>query len=56
MGREVSFSMRSPLDDYQVSAYESIRGLATGYAVPIYAIDAASGGRKIPVELNYVPG
>jgi len=31
-------------------------GLATGYAVPIYAIDAAGGGGKVPVEPNYVPG
>jgi L-lysine 2,3-aminomutase len=32
------------------------RGLTTGYAVLIYAIDALGGGGKIPEETNYVPG
>lgn len=48
--------MESPLDDYEVSACESLRGLTTGHAVPIYAIDVAGEGGKIPVEPNYVPG
>lgn len=48
---------RSPLDGYQVSACESLRGLTTGYAVPIYATNSAGGaGGKIPVEPTYVRG
>ena len=57
MGREVSFSIGTPLDGYQVSACESLRGLTTGYAVPIYAINTASGGGgKIPLGPTYVRG
>jgi len=55
MGREVSFSIGTPLDGYQVSACESLRDLTTRYAVPIYATNiAGGGGGKTPLEPTYI--
>ena len=33
-----------------------LRGHTTGYAVPVYTIDAPGGGGKIPLQPNYVIG
>jgi lysine 2,3-aminomutase len=35
---------------------ESLRGHTSGYAVPVYAIDAPGGGGKIPLQPNCVLG
>jgi len=35
---------------------EGLRGHTTGYAVPLFTIDAPGGGGKIPLQPNYVVG
>jgi len=37
-----------------IEIYESLRGHTTGFAVPVYIIDAIGGGGKTPVFPNYV--
>jgi lysine 2,3-aminomutase len=37
-----------------VEIMEGLRGHTSGYAVPLYMIDAPGGGGKIPVQPNYV--
>ncbi len=37
-----------------IEIIEGLRGHTSGYAVPVYVIDAPGGGGKIPVQPNYV--
>ncbi|MFN2304044.1 MAG: lysine 2,3-aminomutase, partial [Anaerolineales bacterium] len=37
-----------------IEIIEGLRGHTSGYAVPVYTIDAPGGGGKIPVQPNYV--
>jgi lysine 2,3-aminomutase len=37
-----------------IEIIEGLRGHTSGYAVPVYMIDAPGGGGKIPVQPNYV--
>ena len=37
-----------------VEIMEGLRGHTSGYAVPVYVVDAPGGGGKIPVQPNYV--
>lgn len=37
-----------------IEIIESLRGHTSGFAVPVYVIDAPGGGGKIPVSPNYV--
>lgn len=37
-----------------IEIYESLRGHTTGFAVPVYIIDAIGGGGKTPVTPSYV--
>jgi lysine 2,3-aminomutase len=37
-----------------IEIYESLRGHTTGFAVPMYIIDAVGGGGKTPVMPNYL--
>ena len=37
-----------------IEIYEALRGHTSGYAVPLFIVDAPGGGGKIPVAPNYV--
>jgi len=37
-----------------IEIYESLRGHTTGFAVPVYIIDAVGGGGKVPVLPSYL--
>ncbi|HUS95081.1 MAG TPA: lysine 2,3-aminomutase [Patescibacteria group bacterium] len=37
-----------------IEIMEGLRGHTSGYAVPIYMVDAPGGGGKIPVQPNYI--
>jgi lysine 2,3-aminomutase len=37
-----------------IEIIEALRGHTSGYAVPVYIIDAPGGGGKVPVGPNYV--
>jgi lysine 2,3-aminomutase len=39
-----------------IEIIRSLRGHTTGYAVPVYVIDAPGGGGKIPMQPDYVIG
>jgi lysine 2,3-aminomutase len=37
-----------------IEIMEGLRGHTSGYAVPVYVVDAPGGGGKIPVQPNYI--
>jgi len=39
-----------------IDIIRSLHGFTTGYAVPMYMIDAPGGGGKVPVTPEYVVG
>lgn len=50
-----SSHFRTPVDK-GLEIMQALRGFTTGYAVPIYVIDAPGGGGKIPLLPDYVQG
>ncbi len=50
---EGSGHFRTPVSK-GVEIMEGLRGHTSGYAVPLYVVDAPGGGGKIPVQPNYV--